>query len=259
LSDAEFLFRITDRVATATINRPEVRNAVNQPVVRGLAEALRRAEDDESVAAFVITGAGEKAFCAGADLTGIVGGGAIEQHRARGEIGELFLAMRRSRLPIVARVNGLALAGGLGLVLACDLVVASSTAKFGTPEISLGLWPFVITALIQRDIPRKVALDLMLTGRRLSADEALHHGVINRVVEPAELDAAVESVCAPLKQASPAIAALGKQSFYRAEELDFDDSLDYLAGMLSLWLQSDDAAEGVSAFLEKRAPEWKGR
>ena len=253
------LYRTDGDIATITINRPDRRNSINPEVTGGIAESLDAAESDERVSAVVLTGAGDKAFCAGGDLGGMNSDGAVAQHFARGELGELFTQMRKSRLPIVARVNGHALAGGFGLMLACDLVVATDDAEMGTPEINLGLWPFMITAVIQRDLPRKLALELMLTGRRLSAEEAERWGLVNRVVHRSGLDGAVSELVGGLTSKSPLIAALGKRSFYRAEDMSFDESLDYLAGMLSVSLQSEDTVEGVTAFLEKRAPEWKGR
>jgi enoyl-CoA hydratase len=259
VTDEVVLYRTVGPVATITINRPERRNAISLEVTRALSESLARAEADDSVTVVVLTGAGDKAFCAGGDLEAMNSEGAVSEHFSRAEVGELFQQLRRSRLPIVARVNGHALAGGFGLMLACDLVVVSADAAMGTPEIDLGLWPFMITAVIQRDVPRKLALELMLTGRRLSAPEGERWGFVNRVVEPAELDAAVAEVTESLASKSPLIAALGKRSFYRSEDMDFDESLEYLAGMLTVCLQSEDTAEGVSAFLQERAPEWKAR
>jgi len=253
------LYRTDGPIATITINRPDRRNAINPEVTSGIAETLDTAESDAAISAVVLTGAGDKAFCAGGDLSDMSSDGAVAQHFARGELGKLFTQMRRSRLPIVARVNGHALAGGFGLMLACDLVVATDDAELGTPEINLGLWPFMITAVIQRDVPRKLALELMLTGRRLSAEEAERWGLVNRVVHRSGLDGAVSELVGGLTSKSPLIAALGKRSFYRAEDMSFEESLDYLAGMLSVCLQSEDTAEGVTAFLQKRAPEWRGR
>lgn len=244
---------------TITIDRPDRRNAINPEVTTGISSALTAAEADESVRAVVLTGSGDKAFCAGGDLGGMVGEGKVAQHLQRAEIGELFAQMRRSRLPVVARVNGHALAGGFGLMLACDLVIATEDAELGTPEINLGLWPFMISAVIQRDIPRKVALELMLTGRRMAADEAQRWGFVNQVVPRDELDKAVGDLVDQLTSKSPLIAALGKRSFYRAEDMDFDAALQYLAGMLTVALESEDTVEGVTAWMEKRAPEWKGR
>ena len=246
-------------VLTITIDREERRNAINPEVVRGISDALSKAEEDEEIRAVVLTGSGDRAFCAGGDLGGMTDASKVAQHEMRAEVGDLFSQMRRSRLPIVARVNGHALAGGFGLMLACDLVVAVDTAQFGTPEINIGLWPFMITTVIQRDVPRKIALELMLTGRRMEADEALRWGIVNKVVPAAELDVALEELLTTLRSKSPLIAALGKRSFYRAEDMAFDDALQYLAGMLTVCLESEDTVEGVTAFLQKRPPEWKGR
>jgi enoyl-CoA hydratase len=246
-------------LAVITINRPDRRNAINPEVTRGIADALASAEDAPDVRVAVLTGAGDRAFCAGGDLGGMTADGKVAQHSQRAEVGDLFAQMRSSRLPIVARVNGHALAGGFGLMLACDLVIAASDAEMGTPEINLGLWPFMISAVIQRDVPRKVALELMLTGRRMNADEAARWGFVNRVVDRDGLDDAVREITEVLASKSPLIAALGKRSFYRAEDMGFEASLDYLAGMLTVCLESEDTVEGVTAFMEKRAPEWKGR
>jgi enoyl-CoA hydratase/carnithine racemase len=252
-------YGVVDGVATITIDRPDRRNAINPAVVTGIAEALRTAEQDDTVRVAVLTGAGDKAFCAGGDLGGMTDASRVAQHYLRAELGELFEQMRASRLPIVARVNGHALAGGFGLMLACDLVVVADTAEMGTPEINIGLWPFMITTVIQRDLPRKVALELMLTGRRMQAEEALRWGFVNRVAAPEELDEAVADLAGHLLSKSPLITALGKRSFYRAEDMAFSDALDYLAGMLTVALESEDTVEGVTAWLQKRAPEWKNR
>jgi enoyl-CoA hydratase len=257
--DEVVLFKSDGGIARITINRPDRRNALSPDVVSGLADALQRAEEDESVRVAVLTGAGDKAFCAGGDLGGMVPDSKVDQHWQRAEIGSFLDAMRKSRLPIVARVNGHALAGGFGLMLACDLVVAAESAQMGTPEINIGLWPFMITAVIQKDLPRKLAVEFMMTGRRVSAEEGARWGFVNRVVPVGELDNAIDGVVQELMDKSPVILALGKRSFYRAEDMPFSDGLDYLAGMLTVCLESEDAVEGVTAFLQKRKPEWKGR
>ena len=151
-----------------TIDRPDRRNAINPDVTRAISESLQRAETQDA-RVVVLTGAGDKAFCAGGDLSGMTGEGAVAEHFMRGELGTLFDQMRKSPLPIIARVNGHALAGGLGLMLACDLVVASDDVEMGFPKVDLGLWPFMVTALAHRDVPRKKALELMLTGNRIGA------------------------------------------------------------------------------------------
>jgi enoyl-CoA hydratase/carnithine racemase len=250
---------VVDGVAWITINRPDRRNSINPDVVSGIADALEAAEKDESVRAAVLTGAGDKAFCAGGDLGGMADASRVAQHFLRSELGDLFMQMRRSRLPIVARVNGHALAGGFGLMLACDLVVASDAAEMGTPEINIGLWPFMISTVIQRDLPRKVALELMLTGRRMQAEEAHRWGFVNRVASPDDLDNAVNDMTGHLLKKSQLITALGKRSFYRAEDMETQGALDYLAGMLTVALESEDTVEGVTAWLQKREPEWKNR
>jgi enoyl-CoA hydratase len=257
--DETVLYQVDGSVATITINRPERRNSINPEDIRGLTRALETAESDSEVKVVVLTGAGDRAFCAGADLGGMTEDSRVAQHDQRAEVGALFARMRASRLPIVARVNGHALAGGFGLMLACDLVVATSEADLGTPEIDIGLWPFMISAIVQRDIPRKVALELMLTGKRIPASEGERWGFVNRVAEPDKLDAAVKEMVETVASKSPLIVSLGKRSFYRAEDMSFERALDYLAAMLTVCLESEDTIEGVTAFLEKRSPEWKGR
>ena len=256
----DVLYEARSGVATITINRPERRNAISPDVVTGISGALAQADADASVTVCVLTGAGDKAFCAGGDLGGSsMDGGKLAEHDRRAEIGDLFVRMRESRLPILARVNGHALAGGFGLMLACDLVVAADTAKMGTPEVNIGLWPYMISAVIQRDIPRKVALELMLTGRRIDAAEGARWGFVNKVVPPDELDDATAEMAASLASKSPLIVGLGKRSFYRAEDMSFRDALEHLAGMLTVTLESEDTLEGITAFLQKRDPQWKGR
>lgn len=258
MAEGEVLYEERGAAVVLTIDRPDRRNAINPEVVRGLSDGLGRAEESRA-RVVVLTGAGEKAFCAGGDLGGMTPDSQVAKHFLRAEVGELFSQMRAASFPIVARVNGHALAGGFGLMLACDLVVAAETAEMGTPEIDIGLWPFMITAVIQRDLPRKVALDLMMTGKRMTAAEGERWGFVNRVVPAARLDDAVDELVETLASKSPLIASLGKRSFYRAEDMTFDSSVEYLAGMLTVCLESEDTIEGVTAFMQKRDPEWKGR
>jgi enoyl-CoA hydratase len=249
---------VDDGVLTVTINRPDSRNALNADVNRALLDSLERAKD-EHVHIVVLTGAGDRAFCAGADLGGMrIDAGAVAQHRDRSLFADVLRGLRAMPKPVVARVNGHALAGGFGLALACDLIVAADHATFGTTEVQVGLWPYMITAVIVDHLSPKQALELMLTGRRLSADEALAWGLVNRVVAARELDDAVGELVAQLRALSPIVLSLGKEAYAAAADMR-EDALPYLAAMLSLHLQTDDVVEGVNAFLQKRPPQWKGR
>jgi enoyl-CoA hydratase/carnithine racemase len=259
---SEVLYEAAHGIARVTINRPERRNAMSYGVMQGLRDAVARARDDDAVRVVVLTGAGDKAFCAGADLGG--GGiadneGAAAAHEGRGLLAELFRDMWSLGKPIVARVRGFALAGGFGLACACDMVIASDDSTFGTPEINVGLWPYMITVPLLRSMGPKTVLDLMMTGRRVDAAEGQRLGFVQRVVPFAELDATVDAVAGELAQKSPLIMKWGRTSFYRVLEMDANEALAYLQGMLTVTTQTDDAAEGVAAFAEKRAPQWKGR
>ena len=254
------LYEVADGVARVTINRPERRNALSWTVMTELRQALATAKQDPSVRVVVLTGAGDKAFCAGADLTGMASGaGFAELHDGRGELARLFREMWELGKPIIARVRGFALAGGFGLALACDFVVAADDAQFGTPEINVGLWPYMITVPLVRSMPPKKALELMLTGRRVSATEAERIGFVNSVVPVDELDTTVDRLASDLASKSPAIVKLGRDSFYGVWDQPADDALRLLHTMLTITTQTDDSAEGIAAFAEKREPQWKGR
>jgi enoyl-CoA hydratase/carnithine racemase len=242
-----------------TIDRPRARNALSSAVVQGLMEALGRAEEDPAARVVVLTGAGEKVFCAGGDLGQVGEGGFLATHEGRRSYATLLMRLQGCRKPTVARVNGHALAGGLGLVLACDLAVATEGAEFGTPEIDVGLFPMMMMALLQRHVGRKRALELVMTGDRVPSHEALALGLINRAVPASELDAAVAALAGKLASKSQAVLALGKRAFLTAEDLPLPAALEFLASQLSLNVLAEDAGEGVDAFLEKRPPKWNDR
>jgi len=256
----EVLWSAADGIGTLTINRPERRNALSWTVIAELRAAVRAARDDPEVRVLVLTGAGDKAFCAGADLTGMADGASfLELHAGRAELAGLFDELWSLGKPTLARVRGFALAGGFGLALACDLVVASSDAQFGTPEIDVGLWPYMITVPLSRSMAPKKALELMLTGRRVPADEGERLGFVNRVVAPEELDHAVAELASTLAAKPPAVMRLGRDSFYRVWDMGAADALAFLHAQLTLTTLTDDAREGIAAFVEKRTPRWTGR
>ncbi len=253
-------YEVAAHVARLTIDREERRNALSWTVVRELRRALAVAKADDDVRVVVLTGAGTKAFCAGADLDGMAAGaGFTELHDGRGELADLFRDLYALGKPTIARVRGFALAGGFGLALACDLLVAADDATFGTPEVGLGLWPHMITVPLLRSMAPKRALELMLTGRRIDAQEADRIGFVSRVVPVDDLDAAVDELAAELVGRSPLTLRQGRDSFYAVWDQDVETSLRLLHPLLTITASTEDAAEGIAAFTEKRAPEWKGR
>lgn len=254
----ELLVDVADHVATLTINRPEKRNALSWALMGQLRDALAAAKADPDVRVVVLTGAGDRAFCAGADLGGMADGASYaDLHDARGELARLFRALWELGKPTIARVRGFALAGGFGLALACDLVVAADDATFGTPEIDVGLWPHMITVPLTRSMPPKKALELMMTGRRVKADEAEHIGFVTSVVAASRLDAEVADLASILAAKSPVALKLGRDGFYGSWDLAAEDALRYLHPLLTVTASTDDAAEGIAAFQEKRQPRWR--
>ena len=257
---AAVLAEVVDSVATLTINRPERRNALSWEVVGQLRTEVERARLDPAVRVVVLTGAGDKAFSAGADLGGMAeGAGFLDLHEARGQMAGLFEELWGLGKPTIARVRGYALAGGFGLALSCDLVVAAADAQFGTPEINVGLWPYTITVPLCRSMPPKKALELMLTGRRVDAAEAERIGFITRVVAVEELDSAVNELAATLAAKSPAVMKLGRDSFYEVWDVEASKALAFLHGQLTITTLTEDSREGLAAFAEKRSPHWTGR
>jgi enoyl-CoA hydratase/carnithine racemase len=254
------LYESREGVATVTLNRPERRNALNTALLKELLTALAAAREDPEVRVVILTGAGDRAFCAGADLGGIAAGaGPIELHEERRTFVEVFTTITRLGKPVIGCINGHALAGGFGLALSCDLLVAADTATFGTPEINVGLWPMMIMAIIGRNLPRKRAMELYMTGDRIDAATALSWGLVNRVVPLAEVREVAWTLAQGLTRKSPLLMRLGRDAFFAIEDLDFESALNVLHSQLTVLTLSEDAAEGTRAFLEKRAPKFTGR
>lgn len=251
---------LADGVAVLALNRPERRNALSTELMTAFVARLEEVKRDESVRVVVVTGEGDKAFCAGGDLSpGGNMGGMLSMHDARGAFVAMFQAMAGLGKPILARVKGHCLGGGLGLMLACDLAVASESATFGTPEIRVGLFPMMIMTLIFRNIGRKRGMEMILTGERLGAAEAASIGLINRAVPDESLDDAVLELAERIAAFSPAVLKLGRDAFYAQEDLPYAQALEYLRSQLTINTLAEDAAEGIAAFLAKREPSWKGR
>jgi enoyl-CoA hydratase len=253
-------YEVADGVATVMLNRPEQRNALSAQLLGELVDAVGAARDDEEVRCLVLTAAGEKVFCAGADLGGFAADvPLVEKHYGSDLFLEFFRLMPRLGKPSLCAANGHVLAGGLGLALSCDLVIAKQGATFGTPEINVGAFPYMIMSLIYRNVPRKKVNEMILLGERMSAEEAVTHGLANKVVAADEFDAAVAEWAAMLAAKSPVLMRLGHDAMYRQQDMALDDALEYLRSQLSLTFTTEDILEGVQAFFEKRDPNWKGR
>jgi len=258
----DVLYTVTGRVATMTINRPQKKNAISSGVISGLRRSIDRATDDAGVGALVLRGAGGN-FCAGADLGGgLVGETSpsfLELHEGRGAYAGILLAMMDCPKPILAAVEGYCLAGGVGLCLAADLAIAHRDAKFGLPEIKRGLWPYMVTALLIRNVGRKQALELCMIGDRISAERAAAAGLVNHAVGAGAFEEKVSETAARLASFSPAIMGLGKRSFYGIADMTTRDALRFLQSQLTVNANTEDVVEGITAFFEKRDPDWKGK
>lgn len=252
--------RTTDgQVATVTINDPERRNALSNDAIAELRDAVEATGVDQDVRVVVITGSGDNAFSAGGDLSGGFVDSPLPDHHKRGALADLFRSMWGNPKPIVGRVNGAALGGGFGIAAACDITIAAEHSIFGTPEIDLGLWPMMISTVLADSVPPKRLLEMMMLGQTIDADEARDIGVVTRVAKEGELDTDVDAVVISLLAKSPAALSLGKASYYAMRGMDSDTALDFLHIGLTEVSYTQDAAEGVEAFLERRKPEWLGR
>jgi enoyl-CoA hydratase len=247
-------------VATIALNQPKTRNALSDELLGELIGALQSARDDEAVRCLVLTSTHDKVFSSGGNLTGFAADVAlVHKHFQTARFPRVFRLLGELGKPSICAANGHVLAGALGLALACDLIVAKEGARFGTPEINVGLFPFMIMALIYRNVGRKKTAELMLLGEQLSAQEAERIGIVNRVVAPERFDALVDEWAQKLARKSPALMKLGKDAMFRQQDMAYDDAIDFLRSQLTIAFSTEDIQEGVRAFFEKREPEWKGR
>jgi enoyl-CoA hydratase len=247
-------------VATITLDQPETRNALSDELLGELLDALQSAREDDTVRSVVLASSHEKVFSSGANLQGFAAEAPlVHKHFGSERFPQLFRALGELGKPSICAAGGHVLAGALGLALACDLVIAREGVRFGTPEINVGAFPFMIMALIYRNVPRKKVNELLLLGEQISAEEAHRIGIVNRVVPDSEFDATVREWAEKLAAKSPVIMKLGKDAMFRQQDMAFVEALEFLRSQLSLALSTEDIEEGIRAFFEKRDPVWKGR
>jgi len=253
----QLLYETEGHVCTITLNRPDKKNALSQTLTNEIIYAMELARDDANVRVVVLTGAGG-VFCSGADLGGMASSQKSDIPH-RGAFPELLTMQRTCGKPIIAKVRKYALAGGLGLMMGCQFVLAEDTAEFSTPEIDRGIWPMMIMANIFRHVPRRKGLEMCLFGERINAKQAEDWGVINKAVPAAELDAEVKRWADRLAEKSPIAMKMGLDAFYKQESMEFDTAVKFLAGELAKVIATEDAREGIAAFLQKRKPNFKGK
>ena len=255
----ELLYEVKKQVAFLTINREERRNALSQDMITAFLGYFNRIDQDEEVRAVCITGGGEKVFCSGADLVTTLGGNMKDNSFGARKYAELLKVMSRCGKPLVARVNGPCLAGGIGLMLSCDIVIARNDVFFCTPEVNVGVFPMMVGALLFRNVNKKKLMDMVLTGRRILAPEAETIGLITRSVEPSSLNDEVQKTLKILTSKSPIGIRMGKEAFRAIDTMLFERAVDYLCEALGKVISTEDAKEGMMAFIEKREPMFKGR
>lgn len=247
-------------VARITLDDPDTRNALSPALIASLTERFARAREEDAVRCVVLASSHPTTFSSGANLQGFAADvPLVHKHFGTDSLLALFRLIASFPKPTICAARGHVLAGALGIALACDLIVAAEDATFGTPEINVGAFPFMVMALLYRNVPRKRASEMLLLGERLSAPDAHVAGIVNRVVPAAELDATVADWAKRLASRSAVVMRLGKEAMRRQADMGLDDAFDYLRAQLSLALSTEDIVEGVSAFFEKRDPVWRNR
>jgi len=247
-------------VLRISLNQPDTRNALSDELLSELTQAFEAARDDDAVRCVVLTSTHDRVFSAGANLGGFAAEvPLVHKHFATERFPRLFRLIGELGKPTICAANGHVLAGALGIALACDLIVAREGARFGTPEINVGLFPFMIMALIYRNVPRKKTNELLLLGEQISAEEAERIGIVNKVVPVDQFDEAVADWAGKLAGKSPVMMRLGKDAMFRQLDMPFEEALDFLRSQLTIAFSTEDIQEGVRAFFEKREPNWTGR
>ena len=255
-SSPELAVELRGPVLWMTITREERRNAMSHGVLAGMAQAIAQAQRDRSVRAIVVTGAGSKAFCAGADLQNAQAF-TTDYSEPHGHLAQLLRVAKASYVPLIARVNGACMAGGMGLLAMCDLAVASSHAVFGLPEVKVGVFPAQVLSVLQHLIPRRTLVEMCITGEPITSAQALEYGLVNYVDE--DVDAKLAWLLARMLDKSPAAVRRGLYTMKKVEAMAFEESMAFTESQIALFTLTDDAREGQKAFQEKRKPVWAGQ
>ena len=259
MSTSELMVDRQGPVLRLTLNRPARRNALSPALIDQLHRAFVDASADHALRAIVLTGAGDAAFCAGADLDPQAGTFGFNPAEPTTAYANLLRVARAVRVPMIARINGACMAGGMGLLAVCDLAVAASSARFALPEVRVGLFPMQVAALLQTLLPPRIFAEMCLTGEALSAEQALACGLLNRVATPTELDAQTDALVARVVAQSPSAIRRGKHALTASAGMTFEQAIAHMEAQAGLMLLTEDAREGMAAFAEKRAAVWTGR